>query len=126
MHNEVQYVFYDAFKEAGFKDVRWEPDLQALEGETFKYKSVNKTDEARSDVSVLGFYSRLRKAFFDVTAFSPFALSNKGKSLSSVFEMHEKRKRREYLERIRNVEHGDLHHWYFHVWRYGDPKHHGY
>ena len=32
MHNEVQYVFYDTFKQAGYKDVVWEPELQALEG----------------------------------------------------------------------------------------------
>ena len=44
----------------------------------------------------------------DVTAFSPFARSNRGKSLASCFAMHEKRKKREYLERIRNVEHGDF------------------
>ena len=108
MHNEVQYVFYDAFKQAGFKDVVWEPSLQTLEGETFKYKTANKDDEARSDLRVLGFFSRLRRAFFDVSAFTPFAPSYKGKSLSACFEMHEKRKRREYLERIRNVEHGDF------------------
>jgi hypothetical protein len=108
MHNEVQYVFYDTFKQAGYKDVVWEPELQTLEGETFKYQTANKEDEARSDVRVLGFFSRLRRAFFDISAFSPFAPSNKGKSLSACFVMHEKRKRREYLERIRNVEHGDF------------------
>jgi hypothetical protein len=108
MHNEVQYVFYDTFKQAGYKDVVWEPELQALEGETLKYKTANKDEEARSDVSVLGFWSRLRRAFFDISAFSPFALSYRGKSLSSCFAMHEKRKRREYEERIRNVEHGDF------------------
>jgi len=108
MHNEVQYVFYDTFKQAGYKDVVWEPELQTLEGESFNYKTANKEDEARSDVRVLGFFSRLRRAFFDISAFSPFAPSNKGKSLSACFEMHEKRKRREYLERIRNVEHGDF------------------
>ena len=35
MHNEVNYVFYDTAKQAGFKDVEWEPELQALSGETF-------------------------------------------------------------------------------------------
>ena len=103
MHNEVNYVFYDTAKQAGFKDVEWEPELQALSGEAFKHKSAIKDDEARSD-RVLGFWSRSRRAFFDVTAFSPFALSNRGKSLASCFAMHEKRKKREYLERIRNVE----------------------
>ena len=39
MHNEVQYVFYDTFKQSGYKDVVWEPELQPLEGETLKYKT---------------------------------------------------------------------------------------
>ena len=70
MHNEVNYVFYDTAKQAGFKDVEWEPELQALSGETFKHKSANKDDEARSDLRVLGFWSRSRRAFFDVGFFA--------------------------------------------------------
>ena len=108
MHNEVNYVFYDTAKQAGFKDVVMEPELQPLSGESFKYKSANKDEEARSDLRILGFWSRQRRAFFDITAFSPFARSYKNKSLSSCFTMHEKRKKREYLERIRNVEHADF------------------
>lgn len=41
MHNEVNYVFYDTAKQAGFKDVVMEPELQPLDGELFKYKSTN-------------------------------------------------------------------------------------
>merc|ERR1712194_2577 len=108
MHNAVQYFFLDTMKDAGFKDVVWEPELQPLEGETFKFKSAKKDDEARSDVRVLGFWSRLRRAFFDFAAFSPFALSYRNQSLSRTFAMHEQRKWREYGERIRNVEHGDF------------------
>ena len=108
LHNAVQYSFYNTMKEAGYKDIVWEPELLPLEGENFKFKSANKDEEARSDVRVLGFWSRLRRAFFDIAAFSPFAPSNRGKSLSRCVEMHEKRKQREYGERIRNVEHGDF------------------
>ena len=114
MHNEVQYVFYNALKEAGFKDVRWEPDLQALEGETFKYKALNKTDEARSDVSVLGFYSRLRKAFFDVTAFSPFALSKKGERASRACSRCTRNESAgNTLSGFATWSMATLHHWYF-------------
>ena len=38
MHNEVNHLFYDTAKQAGFKDVEREPELQALGGETFKHK----------------------------------------------------------------------------------------
>ena len=108
MHNEVNYVFYDTAKQAGFKDVVMEPTLQTLSGESFKYKSANQDQEARSDLRVHGFWSRGRRAFFDITAFSPYARSYKSMSLSHCFSMHEKRKKREYLQRIRNVEHGDF------------------
>ena len=111
MHNEVNYVFYDTAKQAGFEDGVIEPELQTLNGESFKYKSVNKEEEARSDLQILGFWSRHRRAFFDITAFSPFARSYKNKSLSSFFTMHEKRKKREYVERLRNVEHAAFTHW---------------
>ena len=108
LHNEVNYIYYDACKQAGFHDVCLEPKLQPLDGEVFKYKSANKDDEARSDLRVMGFWSRSRRAFFDVTAFSPFARSHQGKTPSALFQMHEQRKIREYRERILNVEHGDF------------------
>jgi len=108
LHNEVVHVFENAFTEASYKDVKEEPELQVLNGEVFHYKSAIKDDEARSDIRVRGFWRRLRHAFFDVTAFSPFARSYKSKSLASVFRQHEKRKNREYGERIRQVEQGDF------------------
>jgi hypothetical protein len=108
LHNEMNYVFDDACKEAGYKNVSWEPELQPLEGENLKYKSGNKSDEARSDLGVLGFWRSMRRAFFDVTAFSPFARSYANSSLKSLFIRHEKRKNREYKDRILNVEHGDF------------------
>lgn len=110
MHNEVNYVFFSSCREAGFKDVTMEPELQPLNGETFKYKSANVDEEARSDLRVCGFWTRLRRAFFDVTAFSPFARSNQTKTnnLAQLFKREEGRKSREYRERIRNVEHADF------------------
>jgi hypothetical protein len=69
---------------------------------------LKKNEEARSDLLALGFWSQLRRAFFDIAAFSPSALSYRGQSLSRTFEMHEQRKWREYGERIRNVKHGDF------------------
>ena len=43
MHNEVNYVFSDTAKQAGFKDVEWEPELQALSGETSSTNQPTKT-----------------------------------------------------------------------------------
>ena len=108
LHNEVVHVYKHAFKEAGYKVVWREPELQALTGEKFEYKSANMEDEARSDLSVLGFWTRMRRAFFDVTAFSPYARSYLDKTHSALYISAEKRKCREYRERILQVEHGDF------------------
>ena len=87
-----------------------EPQLTPLQGEerAFFFKTANKDDEARSDLLLPGFWSRYRRAFFDVTAFSPFARSYRDKEISKVFAARERRKILEYKERIINVEHGDF------------------
>ena len=38
------------------KDVRVEPQLQPLSGETFFEKAANKSDQARVDISARGFW----------------------------------------------------------------------
>ena len=55
-----------------------------------------------------GFWMRYRRAFFDVTAFSPFARSYRNRDISKVFADRERRKILEYRERILNVDHGDF------------------
>ena len=50
----------------------------------------------------------MRRAFFDVTAFSPFARSYRTNSLQQTYAIHENRKNREYKQRILQVEHADF------------------
>ena len=95
-------------KEAGHFYVETEPALQPLHGEVFKYKSANKQDDARSDIKCLGFWSKMRQAFFDVKVVSPLARSYCELPVSDVLLMAEKAKSREYRERILFVEHGDF------------------
>ena len=45
-----------------YKDVVMEPQLQQLSGESFKYKSANKDEEARSDLQIPGFWFQQRRA----------------------------------------------------------------
>jgi hypothetical protein len=108
LHNEVTHVIHNAMKDAGYKDLALEPQLQALEGETLELKSANLSDEARSDIRVLGFWSRMRRAFFDTTAFSRYTNHHKTRNLKSLYRADELRKIREYKDRIVNVEHGDF------------------
>ena len=49
--------------------------------------------------------SRFEKAFIDVRVFNPCAKSNQISSLLSVYRRHEQEKKRQYDQRIREVEH---------------------
>ena len=95
-------------REAGHHVVETEPQLQPLDGEVFEYKSANKDDDARSDIKCMGFWSKLRQAFFDVKVVSPYARSYCDMPISRLLVSAEKSKSREYRERILNVEHGDF------------------
>ena len=53
-----------------------------------------------------GFWQSGQDAFFDVRVFNPLAASNRNATLSSVYRRHEQEKRREYDQRVREVEHG--------------------
>ena len=50
----------------------------------------------------------MRRAFFDTTAVSPHARSYQNLSMEALYRSAEKRKNREYFERILHVEHGDF------------------
>ena len=53
-----------------------------------------------------GFWGgKFEKAFVDVRVFNPSAQSNRHASLSSVYRRHEQEKRRQYDQRVREVEH---------------------
>jgi len=107
-HNEVRDMLAQCMREAGHTVVEVEPKLQKLNGENFKYKSSNKDENARSDIKCLGFWSKMRQAFFDVKIVSPLARSNCNMPISNLLERAEKSKSREYRERIVSVEHGDF------------------
>ena len=83
-----------------------EPHLQPLSGESLSHCSAITEDGARLDVAMYGFWGgRFEKAFVDVRVFNPSAQSNRQASLSSVYRRHEQEKRRQYDERVREVEH---------------------
>ena len=108
MHNEIRDSVGSVLKEAGYKDVEFEPRLQPLSREHFEYKSANLDDDARSDIKCNGFWRPMRTAFFDIKVVSPYARSYAHLSTASMYRNAEKSKEREYLERIRNVEHADF------------------
>ena len=89
-------------------DVRIEPQLQPLSGEILNLGSANREDEARLDISARGFWNQNEMAFFDVRVFNPFAKSYMNSSLDALFKSNERAKKREYNQRVIEVEHGSF------------------
>ncbi|KAG1714378.1 Protein lifeguard 1 [Nymphon striatum] len=90
-------------------DVELEPTLNNVTGESFKKKTANKKDDARADVSARGFWVKGRKTFVDIRVFNPLAKmynKNVNTTLKSAYQINENSKKREYNERILQIEHG--------------------
>jgi hypothetical protein len=107
-HNEVRDLVAECLKETKFQAVEVEPQLQPLSGESFRLKSANKEAEARSDVKCVGFWRRMRQAYFDIKVVSPFARSNLNKPHKTLFHEAEQQKDREYKARINEIEKADF------------------
>ena len=103
-HNEVRDITATFLTEV-CHGVTTEPHLQPLSGESLSYRSAITEDGARLDVAMYGFWGgRFEKAFVDVRVFNPSAQSNRHASISSVYRKHEQEKRRQYDQRVREVE----------------------
>ena len=103
-HNEIRDVSANLLSEI-CHNTCVEPVLQPLSGESFQSRSANTQDDARCDIRARGFWSRGQDAFFDVRVFHPNASSYRNKDLASLYKLHENAKKREYGERVREVEH---------------------
>ena len=90
-------------------NVHTEPTLQPLQGEHLKYKSANGEVGARLDVAAQNFWGKDHQtAYFDVRIFNPFAQSYANSSMSKCYRKHKLDKKREYEERVREIEHGSF------------------
>ena len=88
------------------KDVQIEPILTKLTGEELRYKTGKVEDDARVDVSARNFWRFGDKVFLDIRIFNPIADTHLKKSLKEAHEANEQEKKRQYNDRIQNVEHG--------------------
>ena len=85
------------------KDVRVEPQLLPVTGEELPPRS-NTADGARADVSTIGLWQPLSRAFIDVKVFNPLATSNSAQDLQTVYKQHEREKKIQYNARVMEVE----------------------
>ena len=105
-HNAVRDTFHQLAKET-CKDVQLEPTLLPVTGENLP-TGTNLADGARADISALSFWQPLCRAFFDVRVINPFAQSNWSKGIADMYAQHESLKKREYNQRILQVDKGSF------------------
>ena len=104
-HNEIRDVTASLLTEV-CHDVLIEPDLQPLTGEVFPRATSVKSDGARLDIAVSGFWGgRFERTYLDVRVFNPYAPSNSSNSISNNYRKHEQEKKRAYERRLLEVEH---------------------
>ena len=104
-HNEIRDITASHLTEVR-NNVAIEPALQPLSGENMAGRSANTDDGARVDIRARGFWNASQDAFFDVRVFYPNASSNRSTNPLSVYRKHEQAKKREYGQRVRDVERG--------------------
>ena len=101
-HNEIRDITASLLTEV-CHNVATEPPLQPLTGELFSARSVNTSNHARPDIRARGFWNNHQDAFFDVRVFYPNAPSNRS---GDAYRRHEQAKKREYGQRVREIERG--------------------
>ena len=103
-HNEVRDFTAGLLREV-CNDVEVEPTLQPLSGEQLALSTANRDPDARLDIKARGIWGgRFECAFFDVRIFNPRARSNQSPQITSVYRRHENAKRRQYEQRVREIE----------------------
>ena len=107
-HNEIRNIIANEMK-ITFKDVEIKPHLQPITGERLHPQTAITSNEARSDIRARGFWTNMQNAFFDISwVFYPHASSYLTKTLPALFKKFENEKKREYGDRIVNIEQGSF------------------
>ena len=102
-HNEIRDITATLLTET-CHNVATEPLLQPLTNESFTHRSANTDPNARLDIRARDFWNTGQDAFFDVRVFHPNASSNRAPTMAAAYRKHETTKKREYAERVREVE----------------------
>ena len=103
-HNEIRDLEAELL-EMVCSDVRIEPSLQPVTGETLN-RGANKENGARPDVHARGLWERQRSAFFDVRVCHPNADSYREMTPQQIYKQHETEKKRQYSSLVMEIEHG--------------------
>ena len=82
-----------------------EPKLLPLSGEHIRG---NSAEEARLDVSAVGFWRPQERMFLDVRVFDPNCKSYRDMAPENVYRLHENAKKADYNERVLQVERASM------------------
>ena len=82
-----------------------EPKLLPLSGEHIRGIT---SEDARLDVSAVGFWRPQERTFLDVRIFDPNCKTYIGKDPQDVYKLHENAKKNDYCDRVLQVERGSL------------------
>ena len=78
----------------------------ACHNEAFDLRNANTSTEARLDIKASGFWQWSQTAFFDIRVTHVNSSSQNQKPTAQIFREHEMAKKREYNQRVIDVEHG--------------------
>ena len=105
-HNEVRDFTANLLSQC-YHDVKTEPSLLPLTGETFPASTIT-SDEARTDIAARGVWIKGQMAYFDVRVFNPTAKTYLKSDISSAHNINEREKKRSYNKRILRVDQGSF------------------
>ena len=87
-------------------DICVEPQLLQLTVEKLNEKMAIRSDEARVNIAARSLWVTGKMAFFDLRVFNPLAKRYVHMDTSKAYQLNEKEKKKNYNERILEVEHG--------------------
>ena len=100
-HNKVRDLEASILKDI-CKDVKTEPELLPIGDRNTG--SANSSEKARLDVSAVGIWSPMERTFLDVRIVHPNSPSYMGKDANAIYKLNENEKKRNYNQRIIQVE----------------------
>ncbi len=106
-HNAIRDTFAYLLREAKCKDVRVEPPLLPVDPANFS-QNTNVQEDARLDISAVGVFAPFERTFFDIRVTHPNCDTNAFKTLSKIYEEHERSKKVAYEERVLQSEKGSF------------------
>lgn len=102
-HNHIRDLEAELMKEV-CKDVRIEPELLPLDTDIINNGNI--AEKARLDVSGNGVWGPFEKTFLDIRVMHPNAPTYINKNIEQVYVHHEREKKRQYNERVLQIEKG--------------------